>query len=67
MDTVASTLTDTVELFQECCANAKEQSLVHNDKPVSSAAFGLTDLQTYKPKAWSLNYYADGKNHQQSI
>ena len=67
MDTVASTLIGTVELFQDSCANAKEQSLLRNDKPVSSAALGLTGLQLYKPKARSLNNCADRNNHRQSI
>ena len=47
MDTVESTLIDTVELFQECSANAKEQSLLHTDKPVGIAALGLTGLQIH--------------------
>ena len=67
MDTVTSTLIDTVELFQECGAKAKEQSLLHSGKPVSSAALGLTGLQIYKPKARSLKIYADGNNNRQSI
>ena len=45
VDSVASTLIDTVELIQECGANAKEQSLLHDDKPVSSRALGLKGLQ----------------------
>ncbi|KAM0799439.1 hypothetical protein BDR22DRAFT_855388 [Usnea florida] len=40
MDTVASTLIDTVELFQECGANAKEKSLLHDHKPIGS----ITDI-----------------------
>ena len=67
VDSVASTLIDTVELFQGCGAKAKEQSLLHDDKPVSSGALGLKGLPMYKPKARSLNNYADWLNHRQSV